>query len=66
MTTGARGDQGSCDGAYTEVRLSLEDSRWNVGKKGKVKSLFGPSCACDKKIDWCSVRSKTLPDQAIW
>ena len=39
MTTGARGTrvQGSCEGECAEVRLSLEYSRSNVGRKGSSR-----------------------------
>ena len=39
MTTRARGYRGSCDQDDGEARLSLEDSRSNVGKEGSSRGF---------------------------
>ena len=49
MTTGARGDRGSCDRGYTEVRLSLEDNRSNVDTEGSSR---GFDLRLRQEIDW--------------
>ena len=54
MTTGARGDRGSCDRGYTEVRLSLEDNRSNVDEEGSSRG-FDLRLATKRSIGLCEM-----------